>query len=59
MNDPCKYVHTEKLCYVLLPEHKVLGKEWCEKFARKQLENGYKNMMDDFSKHFDEAYKNT
>lgn len=59
MNDTCKYVHMAKLHYVLLPEHKILGKEWCEMFARKQLEEGYKNMMDDFAKQFDEAYKNT
>lgn len=59
MNDTCKYAHTAKLHYVLLPEHKLLGKEWCEKFARMQLEEGYKNMMNDFSKQFDEDYKNT
>lgn len=59
MNDTYKYVHTAKLHYVLFPEHKDLGKEWCEKFARMQLEEGYKRMMDDFAKQFDEDYKNT
>lgn len=58
MSDTSKYVHTAKLCYVLFPEHKVLGKEWCEKFARKQLEEGYKNMMNDLAKQFDKVYEN-